>query len=65
MKINSKDFIAPPGEEVILKEWPTRLEPLCQSKKKYPKPNANRRRELRAIRKVLQRKSNDNSANSP
>jgi PPK2 family polyphosphate:nucleotide phosphotransferase len=37
MKINPKDFIAPPGKEVKLKEWPTRLKPLCHSRKKYRK----------------------------
>jgi PPK2 family polyphosphate:nucleotide phosphotransferase len=37
MKINSKDFRVRPGEEVKLKEWPTRVKPFCKSKKRYQK----------------------------
>jgi PPK2 family polyphosphate:nucleotide phosphotransferase len=37
MKINSKDFRVRPGEKVILKEWPTIVQPFCKSKKQYQK----------------------------
>jgi PPK2 family polyphosphate:nucleotide phosphotransferase len=37
MKINSKDFRAPPGKRVNLKKWPTRVAPLYKSKKQYHK----------------------------
>jgi PPK2 family polyphosphate:nucleotide phosphotransferase len=37
MKINSKDFRLRPGETVKLKNWPTRVNPFCQSKKGYQK----------------------------
>jgi PPK2 family polyphosphate:nucleotide phosphotransferase len=37
MKINSKDFRVRPGEKVMLKEWPTIVQPFCKSKKQYKK----------------------------
>jgi PPK2 family polyphosphate:nucleotide phosphotransferase len=37
MKINSKDFLVRPGEKVRLKDWPTRVKPICRSKKAYQK----------------------------
>jgi len=36
-KINSQDFRVPPGEKVALKKWPTRVKPICKSKKRYKK----------------------------
>jgi PPK2 family polyphosphate:nucleotide phosphotransferase len=35
MKINSKDFRARKGEEVNLKKWPTKVEPVYKSKEQY------------------------------
>ena len=35
MKINSKDFRVKPGEKVKLKKWPTRVNPVYESKKAY------------------------------
>src|SRR5580693_4034756 len=35
MKIDSKDFRVTPGKKVDLKEWPTIVKPLCESKKQY------------------------------
>ena len=35
MKINAKDFLVRPGEEVNLGTWPTRVKEFCQSKKRY------------------------------
>jgi len=37
MKINSKDFRTPPGEQIALKKWPTRVKPYCKTKKRYKK----------------------------
>jgi len=34
-KIKSNDFCVSPGEQVVLKMWPTRLKPYCQTKKRY------------------------------
>jgi PPK2 family polyphosphate:nucleotide phosphotransferase len=35
MRIDSKDFRVTPGKKVDLKEWPTIVKPLCESKKQY------------------------------
>jgi len=37
MKIKSNDFRVHPGARVKLVEWPTKLKPLCKSKKRYEK----------------------------
>ena len=37
MNINAKNFRVRPGEKVHLKEWPTRVNPICRSKKGYRK----------------------------
>lgn len=37
MNINVKDFRVPEGEKVKLDKWPTRVEPVYKSKKKYHK----------------------------
>jgi PPK2 family polyphosphate:nucleotide phosphotransferase len=37
MKIKSKDFCVKEGEQVDLKQWPTRVEPAYKSKKEYKK----------------------------
>ncbi len=37
MKIRSKDFRVPPGEKVVLSEWPTSMKPFCKSTKEYQK----------------------------
>jgi PPK2 family polyphosphate:nucleotide phosphotransferase len=37
MKINSKDFRVPTGKNVNLKKWPTKIKPVCKSKKQYKK----------------------------
>ena len=36
-KIDPQDFRVPPGDKVNLKQWPTRVEPYCRSKKRYEK----------------------------
>jgi len=35
MKINIKDFLVPAGRKVKLEKWPTRVNPVYQSKKQY------------------------------
>jgi polyphosphate kinase 2 (PPK2 family) len=35
MKINSKDFRVQEGDEVKLRKWPTRVDPVYKSKKQY------------------------------
>jgi polyphosphate kinase 2 (PPK2 family) len=37
MKIDSKAFRVRPGERVKLKRWPTKVNPICKSKKGYQK----------------------------
>jgi len=37
MKINSKDFRVPEGEKVILEKWPTKVDPVYNSKEQYQK----------------------------
>jgi len=36
-KIKSKDFRVSPGEQIVLKKWPTRVKPYCKTKKRYKK----------------------------
>src|SRR6202050_474949 len=35
MRISSKDFRVPEGDEVNLKKWPTKVEPIYKSKEQY------------------------------
>src|SRR5471032_2701059 len=37
MKIDARKFRVPAGEHVALKKWPTRIEPLAESKKEHRK----------------------------
>lgn len=37
MTINSKDFLVREGDEVKLRKWPTKIEPVYQSKDQYQK----------------------------
>jgi PPK2 family polyphosphate:nucleotide phosphotransferase len=37
MSIKAKDFIVREGDEVNLRKWPTRIDPLCKSKAQYAK----------------------------
>ena len=37
MKINSRDFRVAEGDEVNLRNWPTNVEPVYKSKKRYHK----------------------------
>jgi PPK2 family polyphosphate:nucleotide phosphotransferase len=49
MKINSKDFRVRPGARVKLNDWPTRVNPLCPSKKRCKKLLAAHLEELSAL----------------
>ena len=44
MKINSKDFRVPEGDEVDLKKWPTKVEPVYKSKEQYQEAPGRARR---------------------
>jgi len=52
MKIKSKDFLVPEGEEVRLEKWPTLVEPAYKSKKKYKKHLEERVEELSELQRL-------------
>jgi PPK2 family polyphosphate:nucleotide phosphotransferase len=52
-KINSKDFRVRPGEGVVLKQWPTRVKPICKSKKQYQKHLEAHVAELSSLQRLL------------
>jgi type II secretory pathway component PulM len=53
MKINSKDFRVRPGEKVQLKEWPTIVKPVFESKKEYQKLLEQHVAQLSALQQLL------------
>jgi PPK2 family polyphosphate:nucleotide phosphotransferase len=60
MKINIKDFQVQEGDKVKLNKWPTRVEPVYSSKKKYRKHLKQQVEELSELQQ-LQYASNDYS----
>jgi PPK2 family polyphosphate:nucleotide phosphotransferase len=52
-KINSKDFRVRPGERVKLKEWPTRVQPFCKSRKEYQRVLAAHVAQLSSLQRLL------------
>lgn len=52
MKINSTDFCVPVGSEVDLKRWPTRVKPVCKTKKTYHRRRAEQVQELRTLQRL-------------
>lgn len=54
MKINikSKDFRVRPGAKIKLEEWPTRVKPICKSKKQYQKLLEEHVAELSALQQL-------------
>jgi PPK2 family polyphosphate:nucleotide phosphotransferase len=52
MKIDSKDFRVRPGEKIRLKDWPTRIEPVYKSKKRYRRILEERVEALNALQRV-------------
>jgi len=53
MKINSEDFRVRSESKVELKAWPTRVEPVCQSKKQYKKLLRKHVQELSSLQRLL------------
>jgi PPK2 family polyphosphate:nucleotide phosphotransferase len=52
MKIKSNDFRVRPGKKVSLKSWPTRVKPVCKSKKRYQKLLEEHVAELSALQNL-------------
>ena len=52
MKINVKDFRVPEGEKVKLEKWPTLVEPVYKSKKKYHKLLEEHVEELSSLQRL-------------
>ncbi|MHB8520007.1 MAG: ADP-polyphosphate phosphotransferase [Limisphaerales bacterium] len=52
MKINSHDFRVPAGDKVKLKKWPTMVEPVYKSKKKYHKLLREHVEELASLQRL-------------
>ncbi len=52
MKIHSKKFRVRPGEKVKLKTWPTKLKPICKSKKQYRKLLEEHVEELSSLQRL-------------
>jgi PPK2 family polyphosphate:nucleotide phosphotransferase len=52
MKINSNDFRVPAGKTVNLKKWPTRVQPVCKSKKQYDKLLQEHVKELISLQRI-------------
>ena len=53
MNIRSKDFLVPQGEKVKLKNWPTRVKPVCKSSRQYEKLLRQHVRELSEKQQLL------------
>ena len=52
MKIISKEFRVPPGEEVDLGTWPTSVKPFYKSRKRYHKLLEEHVEELSSLRRL-------------
>jgi len=52
IKINSNNFRMRPGKKVSLKSWPTRVKPVCGSKKRYQKLLKEHVAELSALQNL-------------
>lgn len=50
--INSKDFRVRPGENIKLKDWPTKVKSLCKSKKRYKKLLEEQVEELSSLQRL-------------
>ncbi|MBS1146903.1 MAG: hypothetical protein H6R08_1079, partial [Proteobacteria bacterium] len=53
MKINSKDFQVQEGDKVTLKEWPTLVKPVYQSKEQYQELLGEQVAELSELQQLL------------
>ncbi len=52
MKVNVKDFRVPEGEKVNLQKWPTLVDPVYKSKKKYHKLLKEQVKELSSLQRL-------------
>lgn len=50
--IHAKDFRVRPGENIKLKEWPTKVKPFCKSKKRYHKLLAEHVAQLSSLQRL-------------
>jgi PPK2 family polyphosphate:nucleotide phosphotransferase len=53
MKVDAKDFRVGHGKRVKLKDWPTRIKPLCGSKEEYKDELANHVKRLSDMQELL------------
>lgn len=53
MKINSKDFVVQPGDNVKLDKWPTGIKPLYKSKDEYKQMLSENVEELSSLQNLL------------
>ncbi len=53
MKIDANEFRVPEGKKVNLNKWPTRVKPVCKSKKKYRKLLQQHVEELSGLQRLL------------
>ena len=51
-KIDTSDFRARPGDDVDLDQWPTRVAPICDTKKEYKKLLGKKVKELSALQQL-------------
>ena len=52
MTINSKDFRVREGDDVILRKWPTLIDPVCKSKEQYAKLLADHVAQLSSMQQL-------------
>ena len=52
MRIKAKDYRVRPGQKVRLKEWPTTVKPICESKKDYQKLLEEHVAELNSLQRL-------------
>jgi len=51
-KIESSEFRVRPGDDVDLEQWPTRVAPICETKKEYKKLLGKKVKELSALQQL-------------
>ena len=53
MKIDTKDFLVKPGAKVRLKDWPTRVKPICSSKEECQEVLEKHVKQLETLQQLL------------
>jgi PPK2 family polyphosphate:nucleotide phosphotransferase len=53
MKIDTKDFRIAPGDKVKLKDWPTKVKPLCTSEDEYKETLEKHVKQLESLQELL------------